>query len=59
MSNITEGATRSGQAQFAQVLNVVIGSCSEVDSQLELSRRLGYVQSSDAAELGRNLQEID
>lgn len=38
-SNIAEGAGRGTNAQFRQFLEYSMGSCNELQTQLELSRR--------------------
>ncbi len=42
-SNLAEGAARVGQKEFAQFVNVAIGSLSELETQLLLSVDLGYL----------------
>jgi four helix bundle protein len=59
VSNIAEGAARQGNAEFVQFLHVSLGSVSELDTQLELARRLGFVRDEDWQRLDGDLQEID
>lgn len=42
-SNIAEGAARGSKKEFIQFLMIARGSLSELDTQLELARRLGFV----------------
>lgn len=49
-SNIAEGAARHSKKEFIQFLYCSLGSCSELETQLELSEMLGYV---DGDSLGR------
>lgn len=44
-SNIAEGAGRGGPKEMARFLRVALGSLAELDSQLELAARLGYLES--------------
>ena len=47
-SNIAEGGSRNTKKEFVQFLYVARGSKSEVETQLEIACRLGYIQYSDA-----------
>lgn len=42
-SNIAEGMTRRWPKERAHFLNISQGSLSELDTQIEISRRLGYI----------------
>jgi four helix bundle protein len=42
-SNIAEGAARHGSKEFAQFLNIAIGSISEIETQLLIAVDLGYL----------------
>ena len=46
-SNIAEGAARSHFKEFAQFLYISLVSVAEIETQLEISRRLGYLKSKD------------
>ncbi len=59
VSNIAEGAARQSKAEFAQFLNMAIGSCSELDTQLQLCHRLVYLSTDRWRELDNQLQQID
>ena len=43
-SNIAEGAARNTSREFVQFLGITCGSLAELDTQLELARRLGFSQ---------------
>ena len=42
-SNIAEGAARNSTRELVQFLGISCGSLSELETQLELARRLGYL----------------
>ena len=46
-SNIAEGAADRSPVQFRNYLSVAIGSLNEIDTQLEIGLRIGYL--NDAA----------
>ena len=47
-SNIAEGASRAGSKEFFQILHIARGSASELETQLRLAEKLGYLSESDA-----------
>ena len=46
-SNIAEGAARHSKKEFIQFLHIAKGSLSELDTQLELAKRLEYVRDTE------------
>ena len=44
-SNIAEGAARGSAADYARFLTISLASLSELDTRLELSRRLAFCSS--------------
>jgi four helix bundle protein len=57
-SNIAEGAARLGAKEFKQFLNIAQGSMSELDTQVELALRLGYISENTYLDLTRKLTQI-
>jgi four helix bundle protein len=56
-SNIAEGAADRSQAQFSHFLSNALGSLNEIDTQLELSFRLGYMTEDDYHRINALLDE--
>jgi len=47
-SNIAEGAARNHSKEFVQFLFIALGSVSEIETQIEIALRLGYLKSIDS-----------
>jgi len=54
-SNIAEGAARNSTKELIHFLSIATGSLSELDTQLELTYRLGY--SADISNIQTTLDE--
>lgn len=46
-SNIAEGATRNHTKEFVQFLYISLGSTSELETQLLLAKRIGYISNDE------------
>ncbi|MBI4682860.1 MAG: four helix bundle protein [Nitrospirae bacterium] len=46
-SNIAEGAARNSRKEFLQFLYIALGSLSEIETQIVISKRLGYLKTTD------------
>jgi len=57
-SNIAEGAARRTKKEYAQFLYTARGSTSELDTQLEIALRLGYLKTESFQALTGMLDEI-
>jgi len=58
-SNVAEGAARQTKKEFLQFLHVSKGSLSELDTQLELARRLEYLTQIEWEALNQLLERVD
>ncbi|MEY8847491.1 four helix bundle protein [Psychroserpens sp. XS_ASV72] len=46
-SNIAEGAVRNSNKEFKHFLSIANGSCNELNTQLILINRIGYLQENE------------
>jgi four helix bundle protein len=58
-SNIAEGAARHTKKEFINYLHIAQGSLSELDTQLELAKRLGYLSDSAWHDLDTKMDRVD
>jgi len=58
-SNIAEGAARRSRKEFIQHLSVAQGSLSELDTQMELGNRLGWVTEETSKLVNEQMQQVD
>ncbi len=58
-SNIAEGAARNTKKEFIHFLHISQGSLSELDTQLELSKELGYLDETVWRTLDETMTRID
>jgi four helix bundle protein len=56
-SNIAEGAADRTHSQFSHFLANALGSLNEIDTQLEISLRLGYIPENDYPHVSALLDE--
>jgi four helix bundle protein len=59
LANISEGAARQTKKEFIQFLHMAQGSLSELDTHLEISEKLGYLQEANIEELSLLMNDID
>lgn len=64
-SNIAEGRSRGSRRDFANFLHIAMGSLSELETQIELSKRLSFIDAltynkvnSLTAEIGKMLNKM-
>ena len=56
---MAEGAARQTKKEFIQFLHISKGSLSELDTQLELARRLEYLGQIEWEVLNELLERVD
>ncbi|MCL5036603.1 MAG: four helix bundle protein [Chloroflexi bacterium] len=57
-SNIAEGAARKTRAEYIQFLYIARGSINEIDTQIEIVKRLNYINEEKYTEVINLLDEI-
>jgi len=59
VSNIAEGSARSSVKETAQFYSIARGSLSELDTQIEIAFRLGYLTQAAAAGFDEMMVDLD
>ena len=54
-SNIAEGASRKSNKDFSRFLEIAIGSCYEIETQLLIANDLGFIKIEELETLLNNL----
>lgn len=57
-SNIAEGSAKPSNADFARFLDTALGSAYEVETQLLIAYKVGYVNNDKYNELNNGITEI-
>lgn len=57
-SNIAEGAGRGSAGSFKNSLQIARGSLSELDTQVEVAYRLGYLNQARVEQLSGAIEEV-
>lgn len=57
-SDIAEGAGRNTNKDFNHFLGISLGSSFELDTQMIISNRLGYVNNADFEEIEKELEYL-
>jgi four helix bundle protein len=57
-SNIAEGQGRNSQKEFQRFLKIALGSLAELDTQLEIAMRQGYLQQEQHQSFEDQIGEV-
>jgi four helix bundle protein len=57
-SNIAEGFRRKHAKEYRQFLGIALGSCGELETQLEVARRLAYLDKEQYQKLVEELEYL-
>jgi len=57
-SNIAEGRSRESSREFLNFLSIAYGSLAETQTQLEIARRLGYMDAAVEAKAQQRANEV-
>ncbi len=58
-SNIAEGSSRISTTEFARYLEISVGSAFELETQIELSHMLKYINDNDYDSIIKNINSIE
>jgi four helix bundle protein len=58
-SNIAEGAARNTKKEFINFLHIAQGSLSELDTQVDLAKRLKYIEEKTWKDIDTMMEKID
>ena len=57
-SNISEGSGRKTEKEFSYFLFIAHGSACELDTQLNISLRLGYISNEEYETVSKRIEEV-
>ena len=57
-SNIAEGSRRGTKKDYRQFVLIAFGSGSELETQIEIVKRLGYAKENDIVEVQSRLENV-
>ncbi|MFH1395285.1 MAG: four helix bundle protein [Candidatus Omnitrophota bacterium] len=57
-SNVAEGFKRFHNKEYIQFLHIALGSCAELETQLIVSKELGYINGVELADVSEKLDHI-
>jgi len=57
-SNIAEGHLRKTAEDFKQFLSIARGSCAELETQIIIAHKLGFIQGDNFSNLSTKIEEL-
>jgi len=57
-SNLAEGQLRQSRKEFSQFISISLGSCAELSTQLEISKRLNYITDTTFTQLSQQIDQV-
>jgi len=57
-SNVAEGFKRNHCKEFSQFIHVALGSAAEIETQLIVSREVGYINTTDLKNISNKLDQF-
>ena len=57
-SNIAEGFRRYHNKEYKQFLHIVLGSCTELETQITIAKEIGYIKENLEAEALEKLDHL-
>ena len=58
-SNVAEGCSRRSEKEFGHFLEISLGSAYEIETQMEIAVRLGYITNEQFKESSESVQSIE
>ena len=58
-SNIAEGTSRQSQKEFKHFLSISLGSCFEVNTQLELAKRFNLINFGNTEKIFHEIDQLE
>ena len=58
-SNIAEGSARPNDADFVHFLDIALGSCYEVETQLQIAKNVRYIDDNSHKILDEGIIKIE
>jgi four helix bundle protein len=57
-SNIAEGFRRRYQKEYSRFLHISLGSCAELETQIEIAGQVGYIQENEKKMLFEDMDHL-